>query len=236
MAERGLHMPRLRDIVAGIVVAAVALTAFVNLGDVVKLAGAPFLLLPSALGITRMVTRAEISQVSLASTPSLVAFPRAGRYAVYTSDYDLLTTSDTLEQSGAPAWLTIRSRETGTQVPATLVHRGLRPYDTFLARGRPVITFTIPRPGIYELIHPAKPSLIFVLPDYTTGREKAIVLACWAQVAAIAVPLSLWFGLPRLSRRQTELLQKRKKRDEAEAAWQRMIKRGPGGQDNDRVM
>ena len=217
----GYRSPRLRDIGLAILALLAGLLIFLHLADVVKLAGSVLLIVPSALGVVHRATGADVRHLNLASLPPRIELAGAGRYSVYTADYDLLTISDTIEESNASPWLTVELARTGEQVPLSFMGRGLRPYDTPLARGRPVLTFLAPAAGLYELTGTRRNADIYLVRDYVTGREKVIVLAYWGQLALIGVVLFLAFGRSRWRRWQAHKADQRARREEAELFWQR---------------
>lgn len=226
MAGGSPRAPRIRDILLG-VIALVALTvALINLAVLVKAVGNALLIIPSALGVVRQVTRDEVFTYNLATSPTEVGFGRPGRYAIYAYDYDLLTTSDGLEEAGAPPWITLVSRTTGEAVPIAFTGRGLRPYDTILAKGRPVLTFVITRPGAYLMYHPARQADLSIVRDYVTGRERAIAAAYLVQIGVLVGPPAVLLTRRYLARRQVRRAAQRAKREETDAFWQRRQREG----------
>lgn len=219
MAGSAPRSPRLRDILLAVVALLALIVAFINLGAVVKAAGAGLMLIPSALGIVRKVSSAEVFPYDLRTSPTSVGIGQPGRYAVYAYDYDLLTTSDELEQSGAEPWITLRSQVTGKSVPVAFVSRGMRAYDTPLAKGRPVLTFEIAVPGVYVMSHPAKLATIYIVRDYVTGKERTLTLAFLAQIAVVILPLTFLYTRRYLSRRNARRAAQRQRREESDAFW-----------------
>jgi hypothetical protein len=193
--------------------------ALINLGAVVKAVGSAFMLIPSALGIVHRVGPGEVFTYDLRTSPTSVGIGQPGRYAVYAYDYDLLTTSDLLEESGAAPWITLKSQTTGESVPVTFVTRGMRAYDTPLAKGRPALTFVITEPGVYVMRHPAKPARISIVRDYVTGKEHTLTLAFLAQIAVIILPLMFVYGRRYLIRRSAHKAVQRQRREASDAFW-----------------
>jgi len=208
-----------------VVVLVTLIFAFINLGAVVKVVGAGFMLIPSALGIVQRVSPAEVLAYDLSRTPTLVGIGQPGRYAVYAYDYDLLTTSDQLEQAGAAPWITLKSQITGESVPVAFVKRGMRAYDTYLAKGRPVLTFVISKPGMYVMLHPAKLATISIVRDYVTGKERTLTLAFLAQIALILLPLTFLSTRRYMARHGARKAAQRQRREESDAFWQDQAQR-----------
>ncbi len=226
MAGGTPRAPRIRDILLGLI-ALVALTVvLVNLAVLIKLVGNALLVIPSALGVVRQVTRDEVFTYDLVTSPTEVGFGQPGCYAVYAYDYDLLTTSDALEEAGAPPWITLVSRTTGEAVPIMFVGRGLRPYDTVLAKGRPVLTFVITRPGAYLMYHPARRADLAIVRDYITGQERTIVAAYLVQIGVVVGPPAILLTRRYLARRHVRREAQRARREQADAFWQRRQREG----------
>jgi hypothetical protein len=185
--------------ILGILLFVAFLLTICTLSEVTKFAGWPFLYLPSRLGILPQAERADTLALPLNKAPSTLEFTRTGRYAVYAIDYDLLQITDMLAEKDAEPWLRLQAPD-GQEIHLNYVRRGLRPYDTPFLQGRPIFSFKIDQPGVYTLIHPARPVSIGLTPDYTTGHEKLIVFLFVAQFAILAWPLFLFFR--RQSRKQ----------------------------------
>ena len=219
MSGSAPRSPRLRDIFIALVVLIALIFALINLGAVVKFVGAGFMLIPSALGIVHRVGPQEVFTYDLSGSPTLVGISQPGRYALYAYDWDLLTTADQMEQTGAPPWITLKSQLTNEAVPVAFVSRGMRPYDTPLAKGRPVLSFVIERPGVYVMRHPAKPSTISIVRDYVTGHERPLTFAFLVQIAVIVLPLMFLYGRRYLARRNALRAAQRQRRAESDAFW-----------------
>lgn len=185
MSHQSYRSPKLTSIMGGILLAILLLIGLCMLGSVVKSIGSAVLFLPAQLGVLSQVRAADVATLDMQHSPSMLAFARPGLYHVYTADLDLLETAAALEASDAEAWLTIRSARSGEEVPVSIVTRGVRPYDTPHAPGRPILSFALRTPGEYILIHPSRPVTVAVVPDYTTGKETTLVLAALAEMALV---------------------------------------------------
>jgi hypothetical protein len=177
--------PSFRAILFGIGIVIVAVMLLCALGDVLKTVGSPFLFIPGALGIIQTVGPEDVRTVQLASSPTAVRLMQPGLYAVYTDDGDLLSITDALINSSRNPWLKVKALDNGEQIPAVLIDRGLRVYDTPYAKGRPVINFAITRPGVYELTHPRRNIAVSIVPDYTTGREVLLTFIYLLQIGLL---------------------------------------------------
>jgi len=228
MADQPYQPPRVRTIIAAVTLFTALLIVLCLLSEVVKLVGSPFLYIPARLGLVQLVTRDEVRAFDLASGATVLDFTRPGRYAVFTIDYDLLVLTDGVLSAHAAPWLKLKAQGTGQSVAISFIERGLRPYDTPLAKGRPIFTFYIEDPGRYVMTYPARNATVFVVPDYTTGKEKTIALAYLLQIAAIGLFLTVLF-YPRLRRywvyQRRIAAERRQKRIEADAFWQTEIRR-----------
>ncbi len=185
MSHQSYRSPRLTSIIGGIVLAVLLLLTLCMLGNVVKSVGAAVYLVPAKLGMLTQVRAADVATLDMQRSPSILAFSRPGPYHAYTADLHLLEVAGLLGDSNAEPWLVIRSVRTGEKVPVDFVTRGVRPYDTPYAPGRPILSFAIPAPGEYTLTHPSRPATLAVVPDYTTGQETALTLAVVAEVLLV---------------------------------------------------
>jgi len=191
VANESYRPPRVRTIGLGIGLFVVLLILVCSLSQGVKWAGAALLFLPERVGLFEPVHRAEVTPLDMQSSPLQVSFPGAQTYHIYTSDYDLLVISDALARSEAPAWLTVIRSGTGARVQVTILGRGLMPYDSPLAAGRPVLAMQIEEAGSYVLDFPTRKATMTIVPDRTTGREAAIYAAFAVQLAVLAAPLAV---------------------------------------------
>lgn len=191
MTKPSYQPPRLRNIVAAIVVSIALLVLLFNLSGAMKSVGNLFLYLPARLGIIQQVTSEEVRTIDLSlPPPARLEITRPGRYAVFTSDYDLLMTNIVSEDTTG-SWLKVTSNATGRPITVTPVGRGLAPFDTVLAPGRPIFAFEAAVPGSYDLTYHVRPASIAVTPDYTTGKESLIVLVSFVQIAILLAPLGI---------------------------------------------
>ena len=222
MSDSAYRPPKLRSIFLGIVAALIAIMLLCSLGEVVKFTGSAFLLVPKWLGLTQVVEPEEVRTVDLATTPNQIRFVRPGLYAVYTDDYDLLVITDALIKQKGSAWLKVKALNNGQAIPVTFVERGLQPYDTPLAKGRPALNFFIAAPGAYELTHPRRNVKIFIVPDYTTGNETALTAFYVLQIGLVAgLVVYAYRRRTRTQRAYAKALQEQSIQ-RAEAMWQKI--------------
>jgi hypothetical protein len=193
VSDNSYRSPRVLSVVAGIMIFIVLLVALCLLSDVIKYVGAPFLYLPSRLGLIEVVERDQIQTLAKYSQETLLEFEEPGIQVIYTDDYDLLLASIQLEQNDGNPWINVTRFETGEKIPAEFVSRGLMPYDTPQAAGRPVIMFDVPSAGMYKIQHPSKPTDISVLPDYNTGKESILFFSYLLQIGVLVLPFVLIF-------------------------------------------
>jgi hypothetical protein len=188
---------------------------------VLKIAGSPFLIIPSLLGIVQRVVPEDVRTVKMSDSSTTEYFPQPGLYAVYVDDSDLLSISDSLMNANRNPWLKVKAVNTGEQVPAHFIDRGLQLYDTPYAKGRPVINFAITRPGDYELSYPRRNLSISIVPDYTSGHETLLTLLYVGQIVLLAgIILFFW---RRRTRTERELSKTRREAwiTRANAYWDR---------------
>ncbi|MCC6147376.1 MAG: hypothetical protein IT308_07395 [Anaerolineaceae bacterium] len=213
--------PKITSIVIGIAISIVLLGLFLSLGEVVKILGAPFLIIPAQLGLVEKVTAGDIINFRLNTRETTLKFNAPGRYALYTADLDLLEITNSLEQSGAQPWLRIEPQAGGKGLEVQFVRRGLSPFDSALVRGRPVFTFVIEKPGVYVLRHTARKAAVAILPDVITGKEGILTLAYITQIGIIAVSGGFFFF--RARRQHLKRIQEiqQLKRIRGEAFWEK---------------
>lgn len=183
--------PQFRSIGLGIGLFLILLTLVCSLSQGVKWAGKVLSFIPESLGWITTVHRAEVVPLEMKVSPIQVTFPRADAYQIYTSDYDLLVISDVLAQSDAAPWIRATPAEGDSPVPITFVERGLMPYDTPFASGRPVMILHIPEAGTYALDFPTRQAIMTLVPDRTTGREGSFLALYAAQLLVVAAPFAV---------------------------------------------
>ena len=193
MTSSSYRDPAIRNVVLGILMFAVFLVTVCSLPQVVKTLGAGLLYLPSQLGLVEMVHRDEVQAIDMRSSPPQVDLPQARRYAVYTDDYDLLVISDEIMLAGAEPWLVVTSPGSHAKLRLTGIERGLMPYDSPYAAGRPVFTFEVTEPGVHDLTYPRRWATLYILPDTTSGKERLILLAYAVEVAILIAAVALPF-------------------------------------------
>jgi hypothetical protein len=230
MTTESYRPARLRTIGFGIAAFVVLLLALCSLSQGVKWFGSVLLFVPERLGLVRTVRPAEVLTLEMSRSPTQVMFARAGLYQVYTSDYDLLVISDQLATSEAPPWVSITRVGTGPPVLVTYIQRGLLPFDTPHASGRPVLEITVTDPGSYMLDYPTRKATMSLAPDYATGHESLIYAAFAVQIFLLALP----FGWLLLRREQhtRQLLRAKRKQSLEQFEKLRGMARGPDSGDD----
>ena len=205
--------PKVYAIIFGVIAFTGLLMTVCFLSEAVKFVGAPFLFLPEKLGLIEVASREDVVKIEMSSGSTMLNFTRPGKYVVYTKDYDLLIISDSLRDvnenienvENVHSWLSVLSVENGETLPISHIHRGLMPFDSPLAQGRPVLYFEITTPGWYELKYSTRQALIYVLPDYTTGKEGTIYLIYVVEFALLLIPV--WILYSGFSQRRKEKTQ-----------------------------
>ncbi|NMC54169.1 MAG: hypothetical protein GYA48_11095 [Chloroflexi bacterium] len=206
MAQLKFQPPRVRNIAIASIVFLFLLAVFFSLSGVIKHTGNILLFLPSQFGLVRQVSPAEIQSVDLrAPSPYFIEMNQPGPYAVFSGDASILI-DDAYSEENDGAWLRVKSQATGENVKVARVERGIRPYDSPLAEGRPVFAFEISTPGAYELSYPpiTWEASMTILPDYTTGKESLIWLVMEIQIVILLgiVGAALY---PRYRRQQAQI-------------------------------
>ncbi len=220
MTVQGYKQPTFLGIMAGIILFLLLVGLACSLSTTVKTLGYAMLYVPSRLGLIQVAHPEDIRGLDLVHTPVIASFPELGTFLVYTSNLDLLTISLQLESSTSRSWLKVTSQATGEPIDVQLVTRGLLPYDSPFAEGRPVLRVNLPEPGLYRLNFPTPPAArIYFVPDNVTGKEWLIWLL-YALEIAILVGVPAWFYVSRWRREVEDLAAwRRAKRQQAEDFW-----------------
>jgi hypothetical protein len=212
--------PTFISIFLGIIACIAALFFIGNLGNAAKWAGNAFLFIPSKLGLIQNVRPNEVIPVDFSTNPTSVYFPKAGAYDLYTDNLDLLTITNALNENER-AWLVVTPAD-GQETPQVLFFkRGLYPYDTPFAKGRPIYYLYIDQPGYYTVTHPTRQDTVFFVPDYNTFNEGKLIAIFAVEICLILIPTGT-IVYRRWERRTAPARQRRKQRqDEVEDFWQK---------------
>ncbi len=188
--------------------------------ELVKWAGAPFLAIPASLGWVQRVQEDEVILLPTEGPQATFYIEKPGQYAVYADESFWRPGASLKDLRRSPLhpehpWLRLIYVPTGEVVPLTPVRRGVRPYDEWVVRGRPLYTFRA-RPGLYRALYEdIPPTYVAIVPDYVTPEEGKLQALLLIQGALIlAYPTWRWYRGYR--RRRAE---QRKKRREAERMW-----------------
>jgi hypothetical protein len=217
------------SLMIAVLVLAAAVLALSQLPELVKQLGEPLLYLPAQFGLVQQVSWTEVHVIDpFEASPQLLILPHPGRYAIYTDDEQLLEDSNALVDKQGSPWLVVKSTQDDAEVAVAFVERGLRPYDTPLAKGRPIFTFVVDTPGRYMLDPPQRDGVITVVPDYTTGKETTILLLVLLQLSIVGTIAGVVIYIrtePLRMRRQIQADIAAERRVQGEAFWQNEIRR-----------
>lgn len=178
-----------RAIILGIIAFIILMAIICGLAEVLKFAGAPFLILPEKLGWIPDVSKADVVTISMEDSSALVDLKRTGNYVIYAKDIDILMMTEQLANSSGHPWIKITNTESGEMVEPDFVNRALIPFDSALARGRPIYQFSVTEPGTYQMTFPRRFVTLWILPDQLTGHLGVILFATLIQLAIIAIPV-----------------------------------------------
>ena len=188
--------------------------------ETTKWIGAPFLLAPQMLGLIPSVHSDAVRPITLREASPVLEITKPGQYALYAADETMQLRSNAMSDMNA-AW--IRMRPAGADASATItgvvVTRGAAIYDPIAIAGRPAMSFTIEKPGRYELIYGKQSGVLYFAEDPVTGYESVIGAAILAQLLLIG-GIVLLISLPRIreQRAQARVAAEELKRKRAEAA------------------
>ena len=223
-------MIRMQNWFSRILSALGALVFFVVVGgflvspvQTVKRIGAPFMVLPAAIGLVPRITSSDVYAISLVNKSPEIVITQPGQYALYTDEQSVLMRANMLEAVNA-SWASLRAQSTGQETAGVNIVRGVLPFDPITVPGRPIVTFAVANPGAYTLVYPIQSGTVYFAPDSTTGREGVILLAGLAQIVFVVI-LGVgifWSRIRRYRLQQQQLAAKLvQKRAHAEAFWQR---------------
>jgi hypothetical protein len=212
--------PTLLSIFLGIIACIATLFFIGNLGTAVKWVGNVFLFLPSKVGLIQTVRANEVIPVDFSTNPSSVYFPKAGAYDLYTDNLDLLTITNSLNENER-AWLEVIPAE-GQETPQVLFfERGLYPYDTPYAKGRPIYYLYLEQPGYYLITHPTRQDTVYFVPDYNTFNEAKLVAVYIVELSLILIPTGTFAYRRWQARTAPVRLARQQRREEVESYWRK---------------
>lgn len=195
MADQNYQPPQFRNIVIGSIAFIALVGLFCNIASVIKRVGDVFIYIPAQLGLVQRITPEEIIPID---SPTMIETLQPGSYMIYRSTFGSALVNERDE-----ILFNIRSQTSAEQIKIVRVGRGLRPYDTPFAEGRPVLEFVIPAADQYEITFEGHPSElgygVTLVPDYTTGKELTISLVYIFQIVILLILLGIVF-YPRYQR------------------------------------
>ncbi len=225
LTDETYHAPKIRPIVFGIILFILFLTVMCSLSDLVKFIGYPFLWVPEKLGLIQVIHPDDVTTIHMADGgTSTVNFTAPGWYQVYINDYDLLLASDDLANRGGKPWINART-PSGESAAIAFISRGLRPYDSPFAKGRPVLAIQVTELGDYQLRHPSKAADFSIVPDYSTGNEFTIYFFYALEIGLLLLPFAYLIRRSRVRLTQRVQSVKQLKRIDGNDFWKREINR-----------
>jgi hypothetical protein len=211
-----------RAIIFGIIAFIILLTIICGLSEVIKGIGAPFMVLPEAIGWIPDADRKDVVTIDMQMASIQTTFDQTGNYTIYGYDYDLLLITDEMARSTGNPWLKIQNIANSEEITPEFISRPLIPFDSILVRGRPLFNFYISQPGDYQLVFPRRFATIFLLPDQVTGHLGIILFSFFAQLIIISIPIITIFRNIYL-KKQVKLNEIRNlKRTSNEQFWQEL--------------
>ena len=94
MSFQDYQPPKYRTILLSGIIFLAILALLWSPSEPVKWVGAPFLYLPSMLGLIQRVTPDELHSVPLASSSTRLDLAKPGRYQIFADDYEILSVTD----------------------------------------------------------------------------------------------------------------------------------------------
>lgn len=233
MHNQGYRPPGFLAIIGGVIMFLILVGLACSISATVKILGYGLLYVPSRMGLVEVPRPEDIQRLDLITTP-VDAHLDPGTYEVFTSNYELLSISMQFESPTSTSWFHVADAATGERNEIEQVLRGLMPYDTPFAEGRPVLRFTIDKAGLYRLSFPTPPAAsVYFVPDTTTGKEWLIWLIYIGEVGLI-LGVPGWFTIRGWRREAEDLAEMRKaRRARADSFWESEdARQGIDGQGN----
>jgi hypothetical protein len=197
--------PSLLGCTGAVILVLIGIYAFLNLTEVVKWVGTPFMILPDALGIVDRPSNDEVARVSgPQGSEHVVELTRTGQYNLFRNFWD-----DWSVEPGEYA----RARVIGPsgQVQLTDFNRAPTFYDTPAGRGSVEARFVINEPGQYIVRFqstPVRDSKTFeasLVRDYISGNETALRQIFIIQIAIILIPIGLFIYFRKIRPMQRQM-------------------------------
>jgi hypothetical protein len=217
--------PTCRSIALGGILFLALMIGALRSAELVKLAGSPLLLLPEKLHMIETLRSSDVIHFHYDGPMEFeVDFAKSGRYAVYTADTTFLLSTNARIQDEKPPLLHVIETSSGAETPVYYFRRGVKPFDTRFARGRPIYGFEIERPGRYVISSPWMEAALSLTPDYTTGKEGVLSAVFLLESGVLFAPLGLLLYRKYLKdRRRARQLDDLKRIDPGDF-WQRQYK------------
>jgi hypothetical protein len=233
-SERAAKEHRLIDRLAVglLAIGLLILLFFLFPSQLVKNVGDALLIVPDRLGVFHRVTPAEIRRLKLRAEVPTKERMEAGKYLVFTDSVQLLLLGAMKERANALVeWMIVR-RADGRPGSSTVtsVSRGLRPYDTPVAAGRPILRFSIKDTGDYEILGRigGEGTQVSIVPDRTSGKEYSIALLFLIQIIILLSPLCVCYSVRLRRVRAIRQLLRREQRLKADQLVAKPYEKGDG--------
>lgn len=198
--------------IGAIVLVIFGIWSILNLTDVIKWVGMPFMIIPDAIGIVDRPTKNEVARVSgLAGSEHVIILTRTGRYNLFRNIWD---------EWGIEEGQFAHARIEGSsgRIPISNEIRKANFYDTPAGRGTVVGQFDIDQPGEYivRFMNTSAENKKFeasLVPDFITGNEAALRNAFFIQIALILILLGIFVYFRKIKPMQTQVRKDFKNQD-----------------------
>jgi hypothetical protein len=226
MSHQEYQTPKFRNIFIGFVIFVSLLTALWNLDSVIKQTGDFLIFIPSKMGLVQRITPEEIK---VCDSEFTIDITKPGKYFIYAGFKS--TIPFRLETNNVVS-VAIKSQTKDEQINVFTVGRGIRLYDTPLAKGRPFFKFEISAPDKYDVLFYrnsfSNEGVFTIVPDYTTGKETVFSLAFGIQIAILIVLFGIFY-YPVYKRKQVRIknitVNQKQRQIKGQAFWQEEIQR-----------
>jgi hypothetical protein len=181
--------------------------------QLVKRGGDILAIIPDKLGLVHRVQPTEVRPLKFLVGNSVKEWFDPGKYLVFADSVELFMTGTLGEKVKISAKELIEVRGIDGKPAQSLVtslERGVRPYDTPAAAGRPIFRIDIKEAGSYGITSTVGGDIrMSIVPDRASGREYFIAALFLIQIAILLSPLCAYCAFRlRKSRTTQRRLQK----------------------------
>jgi hypothetical protein len=158
----------------------------IDLGDTIKILGFPFTLPPAVFGMYKQVSSKEVIPLDLYPGSYEFEITKPGDYVVYLNWLRTLwvwrenPNEDIVIRFSAGDVLHKKQ-----YLSVTEIDRIVRPFDSLVATGKPILSVHFDEPGIYTMYNNGIDTRVALLPDYISGHERELTVWMGIELALL---------------------------------------------------